>query len=325
MKQTATLKNVSPIDEAMLEDIVTGLSQTQKTLPCKYFYNDIGSKLFEEITQLDEYYVTRAELAILDLHIEEIQQRLQNLTAIIEPGSGAGIKIQKLLSACSNIEQFILLEISPEILNASAKTIQEKFPSLNVRSLIGDFTNEALILKLIKEEKLNQTSNLIFFPGSTIGNFSSEKVPEILHTFKKLSGNNGKILIGFDLLKDKERLIAAYSDSKGITAQFNKNILSRINDELDADFDVNSGFSHLAIYNENKARIEMHLASTRDQSVTCADKIFHFAKGETIHTESSHKYSIESFSKLAKNANLNIEAYWTDPENQFALILLVQE
>lgn len=309
-------------DLDFLADVYQGLDSAPKTLPCKYFYDEQGSWLFEKITQLKEYYLTHVELDILDHHIEEIASQLGPNAIIIEPGCGAGHKVQKILHAIEQPKAFIPFEISGEMLNYSVNRLSGLFPHLDIQPLEGDFTNEEVVKQIVSETNLENSSNVVFFPGSTIGNFSRPEAADILRNFKRLSGSNGKILLGIDLIKDRDVLIRAYDDADGVTAEFNKNILTRINTELDGNFDVQNGFKHKAIFNEDNSCIEMHLVSCKPQSVTIAGRSFDFESMETIHTESSYKYSIESISSITDEAGLALEKYWCDNKNRFALCLL---
>ncbi|PSJ16512.1 L-histidine N(alpha)-methyltransferase [Nitrosomonas supralitoralis] len=309
-------------DLNFLADVYQGLDSVPKTLPCKYFYDEHGSWLFEKITQLKEYYLTNVELDILDQNIEDIAFQLGSNVTIIEPGCGAGHKVQKILNAIEQPKTFIPFEISAEMLSYSVSRLRILFPHLEIQPLEGDFTNKKAVKQIISETNIGNSSNVVFFPGSTIGNFSRPEAADILRNFKRLSGINGKILLGIDLIKDKETLIRAYDDTEGITAEFNKNILTRINAELDGNFDIQNGFKHKAIFNENDNRIEMHLVSCKPQVVIIAGKCFHFDLLETIHTESSHKYSIESLTSITNQAELTLEKYWCDHQNRFAICLL---
>lgn len=307
--------------QEFLKDVVDGLSNRQKTLPCKYFYDERGSNLFEQICELDEYYITRTELALLEQVGNEIAELIGEGATIIEPGSGAGIKVQILLDALLSPSRFIPLEISLDALQTSTQQLKQKYPSLRVIPKQGDFTDQSTLQKLPLEESQAQ-GRLVFFPGSTIGNFSAEEAVEVLSNLKLLAGQKGLILIGIDLLKDRSRLLAAYDDSLGVTAEFNKNLLLRINNELEADFDIEEGFRHQALFNEEQSRIEMHLVSLKDQQVSIADQQFQFSEGETIHTENSHKYSQEFIAELATKAGLKITQQWSDSQKDFALFML---
>ena len=306
------------LDTEFLEDVLCGLSKPQKSLPCKYFYDERGSELFGMICQTAEYYPTRTEHVIFDEHLEEIAKLVGQDTHVIEYGSGEGIKIRKLLHALHNPISYTPIDISAEILAASARQLQIDFPMLNVHPVCADYTDETLLPAFN-----NQAENrLIFFPGSTISNFNKTEALVFLKHIKRMLKGNGHLLIGVDLIKDKQILDAAYNDAKGVTADFNKNLLVRMNNELDATFDE-AAYEHHAEYNEFHSRIEMHLVSMADQLVHINGNVFEFSKDETIHTENSYKYSIESFTSLAKQAGLEPVQVWTDNQNLFSVHLLV--
>ena len=300
-----------------LQDVVRGLSKEQKTLPCKYFYDERGSQLFTEICEQEEYYLTNTEIALLNKYGAEIAAITGQNACIIEPGSGAGEKIQLLLTALDEPDSYMPLDISEEILQASVETITNKFPALKVNPVKIDFTND------INLPECNASSNkrLVFFPGSTIGNFNPEEASDFLQKLQQIAGPKGSLLIGVDLIKDKEVLEAAYDDKNGVTAEFNKNLLHRINDELNADFDI-TAFSHNAFFNDEKSRIEMHLTSEQEQSVKIQDNVFEFSEGETIHTENSYKYSVRSFTKLVEESGFAVVKVWQDENELFGLFYL---
>jgi|SaaInl5LU_22_DNA_1037371.scaffolds.fasta_scaffold05304_4 dimethylhistidine N-methyltransferase len=307
--------------QEFLQDVFEGLSASPKTLPCKYFYDEQGSNLFEQICELDEYYITRTELALLSDIGNEIAERVGEGVTIIEPGSGAGQKVQILLDALLHPRKFIPLEISLDALEASTQELEKKFPRLEVIPHQGDFTDKKDLKKLpLVEEDTEQ--RLVFFPGSTIGNFSPHEATEVLSNLRLLAGENGLVLVGVDMLKNRDRLLAAYDDSLGVTAEFNKNLLVRINRELSADFDIEEGFDHRAVFNEEASRIEMHLVANKDQQVAIRDEVFEFKQDESIHTENSHKYSQQMFVDMALEAGLKNVRNWTDAQADFALFLL---
>lgn len=307
--------------QEFLKDVLSGLSAQPKALPCKYFYDERGSELFEQICELDEYYITRTELALLEDIGAEVAELVGEGVTIIEPGSGAGQKVQILLQALLHPRKFIPLEISLDALEASTRELEQKFPRLQVIPHQGDFTDPADLEKLpLLQEKGER--RLVFFPGSTIGNFTKLEAVEVLKNLGMLAGENGLVLLGVDLLKDRARLLNAYDDHLGVTADFNKNLLVRINRELDANFDFEQGFDHRAIFDEEASRIEMHLVSASDQIVEIANRAFEFKEGETIHTENSHKYSEQMIVQIATKAGLKIVRDWTDGSRDFALFLL---
>ncbi|WP_149982475.1 L-histidine N(alpha)-methyltransferase [Pseudoalteromonas rhizosphaerae] len=320
MSQITTLTTID-IDNRFLNDVIAGLSQQQKNLPCKYFYDDNGAALFEQITELDEYYVTRTELSILTKHSQAIAKLLPDNLSIIEPGCGSGKKIAYLLAHLVNVKSFVPFEISNEMLNYSLAHLSPLFPELAISPLLGDFTHSQMVKQLSRETQLDSQTNLVYFPGSTIGNFSPLKAIEIMKNFHRLCGINGYVLIGIDLLKDRQVLLDAYDDKQGVTAAFNKNLLQRINAELNADFDL-SQFNHQSRFNEKLSRIEMHLISHCDQTVTVNGESFSFSQGESIHTENSHKYALQAFTQLSAQAGLRLEQTWQDEQGYFALCLL---
>ncbi|CAM4220735.1 L-histidine N(alpha)-methyltransferase [Pseudoalteromonas ostreae] len=320
MSQVTTLMTTD-IDSLFLNDVIAGLSQQQKNLPCKYFYDDNGAALFEQITELDEYYVTRTELSILTKHSQAIAKLLPDNLSIIEPGCGSGKKIAYLLAHLVNVKSFVPFEISNEMLNYSLAHLSPLFPELAISPLLGDFTHSQMVKQLSRETQLDSQTNLVYFPGSTIGNFSPLKAIEIMKNFHRLCGINGYVLIGIDLLKDRQVLLNAYDDKQGVTAAFNKNLLQRINAELNADFDL-SQFHHQSLFNEKLSRIEMHLISNCEQTVTVNGESFSFSQGESIHTENSHKYALQAFTQLSAQAELRLEQTWQDEQGYFALCLL---
>ena len=310
-------------DVTFLDDVIQGLSKPNKTLPCKYFYDEKGSTLFEKICGLDEYYVTDTEIKLLKNNLTDITKHIKSNCNIIEPGSGAGLKIQMLLLALDKPKSFTPLEISPSALNYSVETIKRKFPSLEVNGLVGDFTNQDNINKIKNNNQTqNQTDNLVFFPGSTIGNFEPKQAITVLENLSILAGDKGEILIGVDLVKPLKTMLDAYNDKQGITAAFNKNLLHRINSELNGQIEVEQNFIRQSIFNAEKSRIEMHLISNKHQIIKVNGKSFKLEDGESIHTENSHKYSTDSFESLTKQAGLKIERTWLAPNKAFALFLL---
>jgi len=321
MSQVTAIKQSIITDTEFLNDVISGLTQQQKTLPCKYFYDDKGAALFEQITSLQEYYVTRTELSILEQYSQSIAQMLPENLSIIEPGCGSGKKVAYLLAHMANVKTFVPFEISEEMLSYSLAHLSPLFPDLAISPLLGDFTHSQMVKQLTKDTALDSQTNLVYFPGSTLGNFAPVKAIEIMNNFHRLCGVNGYVLIGVDLVKERQVLLDAYNDKAGITAAFNKNLLQRINNELNGTFNLDN-FSHESRFNEQHSRIEMHLVSNCNQSVVINDQQIDFIEGESIHTENSHKYTLESFKQLAAQANLKLEQTWQDDSNYFALCLL---
>lgn len=321
MSQVTAIKQSNITDTEFLNDVISGLTQQQKTLPCKYFYDDKGAALFEQITSLQEYYVTRTELSILEQYSQSIAQMLPENLSIIEPGCGSGKKVAYLLAHMANVKTFVPFEISEEMLSYSLAHLSPLFPDLAISPLLGDFTHSQMVKQLTKDTALDSQTNLVYFPGSTLGNFAPVKAIEIMNNFHRLCGVNGYVLIGVDLVKERQVLLDAYNDKAGITAAFNKNLLQRINNELNGTFNLDN-FSHESRFNEQHSRIEMHLVSNCNQSVIINDQQIDFIEGESIHTENSHKYTLDSFKQLAAQANLKLEQTWQDDSNYFALCLL---
>lgn len=307
-----------PALRAFADAVIDGLSRRQKSLPTSYLYDARGSELFEEITELDEYYQTRTELAILEASAPAWTSQLAPGTVLVEFGSGSSLKTEILLSNPSGITDYAPIDVSPAALDGAVARLRERFPAIVIHPLVGDFNTIELPAALRKRPKAS------FFPGSTIGNFTPADARELMRAFARLLGPGSQLLIGADLRKDHDRLVAAYDDRKGVTAAFNLNLLRRINRELDADFDLDA-FRHLALYNARHGRIEMHLVSLRRQDVTVAGEQFSFAEGEGIHTENSHKYTIEGFRAFAAETGWQPCDVWTDPEELFSVHALRTE
>ena len=294
------------------KDIIQGLSASEPYISPKYFYDETGSKIFEDICTTEEYYPTRTEVSIIRDNIDDLVKNLGKECLLIEPGSGDSYKVRLLLDALRPIA-YLPIDISRRYLQDEAKKLAVEFTWLNVHAVCADFTG-----KLKLPYHVETTGKVAFFPGSTIGNFIPEQAVGVLQEIKKMVGQDGGLLIGVDLQKDPAILNAAYNDKKGFTAQFNLNLLTRINTELGADFKVDN-FKHHAFYNEEKNRIEMHLLSLQDQQVKISEHVFEFKKNETILTEYSHKYSIESFQKLAEKAGFERVKTWVDDEKLFSV------
>jgi dimethylhistidine N-methyltransferase len=298
-------------------DVLAGLSQQPKTLPCRYFYDARGSELFEQITDLPEYYPTKAEIALLEAHAAEMAALAGPGCCLVEFGSGSSRKTDMLLRAMPDLAAYVPVDISEAALSGAVARLARDFPALRVFPVHGDFNAE---LKL--PASLRAAKRLGFFPGSTIGNFEADEAAAFLRRARALLGPNSGFIVGADLKKDIGTLIRAYDDSAGVTAAFNLNLLARINRELGANFDP-GGFAHLAVYNEEAGRIEMHLRALRQQAVTVAGRHFTFRNGETIHTENSHKYSVDGFHALARSAGWEPQAIWTGRDALFSVHYLV--
>lgn len=306
----------APDRHEFLKDVLAGLNACPRTLPCKYFYDQHGSDLFEAICETPEYYVTRADLALHEAHLDEISAMIGPDAHVIEFGSGAGIKTHKLLASLDSPRAYTPIEISRSALAASAKALEQEFPELEIRPLQADYTQD------IDADRLNleppSRRRVIYFPGSTIGNFEHAEALAFLQRMGRMARSHGAILIGVDLLKPADRLIAAYDDAEGITAAFNINLLQRMKRELGAELEIDA-FGHEARFDQDESRIEMHLVAQRRTRVKIANQAFDFDAGESIHTESSHKYSIADFQDMARRAGLMPMEVWTDPEALFSM------
>lgn len=299
-----------------LQDVLTGLGQSPKTLSSKYFYDERGSQLFDDICELPEYYPTRTEMALLRAISGDVAALVGEGATVIEFGSGSSTKIRILLDALESPLAYVPVDISREHLLMSSKDLAEDYPDLQVVPVCADYT-QPFDVPVIEGEKVRAG----FFPGSTIGNFTRDQAVSFLRAAAVDLGKDNGLLIGVDLRKDEDILRAAYNDAAGVTAAFNLNLLTRINRELGGNFDLDS-FTHDARWVPDKGRIEMHLVSTRDQDVSVGGKVFRFAAGESIHTEDSHKYDIDGFRVLAAEAGWNAIECWTDPDDLFSIHLL---
>jgi len=311
------LLDFEPAAQTFYDDVVAGLSRPERSLPCKYFYDERGSKLFEQICQLDEYYLTRTELSIMRRHAGQMAEQIGRGVMLVEYGSGSSIKTRILLDHLADPVAYVPVDISRDHLQQSADDLHRHYPDLEVLPVCADFT-EDFELPVSRREP---THDAVYFPGSTIGNFQPQAAQAMLRRIVRLCGCGGGLLIGIDLQKDARTLEAAYDDSQGVTAQFNLNLLRRINRELDGDIRVQD-FRHLARYNEALGRIEIYLVSRCDQTIRIGDHAFDLAEGETIHTENSHKYTIDGFADLAAAAGLTLRRHWTDPQDRFAVLHL---
>jgi dimethylhistidine N-methyltransferase len=303
---------------SFLDDVLRGLGLPQKAIPPKYFYDERGSQLFERICELPEYYPTRTEMAIMERHIGEMVTLLGPDTQLVEFGSGASVKTRLLVDRLEP-SLYVPIDISETALRDACKALALMFPWLNISAVMADFTRS---IKLPEFVGIPVHRKVVYFPGSTIGNFTPDEALEFLKGVREVVGPGGMLLIGVDLKKEKRVLDAAYDDARGVTAEFNLNLLHRINRELGGDFQVKR-FRHKAFYDEQKGWIEMHLESLYSQFAHVGGQRFDFRLGETIHTEISCKYSVEEFQRLAARARFQAEKVWTDPANLFAVHLLI--
>ena len=308
------LKTLEPVDPAFRADVINGLSEPIPAIPARWLYDRRGSELFDDITRLPSYYPTRTETALLEARMDEIADRACDGRAIVEFGSGSSTKTPLLLRAMRP-KAYVPIDISGDYLRESAARVDTQFPGLAVYPVEADFTKTVELPSAI-----DGMPRLGFFPGSTIGNFVPRSATDLLRHFRDILGTGAKLLIGMDRVKPVERLIAAYDDPEGVTAEFNLNLLRRINRELDAGIPVDA-FKHEARWNDMLGRIEMHLVAVRDVEFSIEDKNFSFGQGGTIHTENSHKYGPRGARLLLLAGGWTPLAEWTDPDQDFALIL----
>ncbi len=316
------LRAASDATQTFADDVMAGVTAEPKRLPPKYFYDQRGSRLFEEITQLPEYYPTRTETAILQANAAEIAKLIPADAAMVEFGAGSGAKARILLRAANRasanrVSAYVPVDISGEFLSNEAARLREDMPKLRVLPVAADFTRPFAL-----PADLGAKPRVGFFPGSTIGNFEPHEAHAFLRHAASLLGRGAVLIIGVDLVKDPAILNAAYNDAAGVTAAFNLNLLERINRELDGAFKLEK-FCHRAFYNREKQRVEMHLVSLARQKVRVMGKPIEFRRGETIHTENSYKYTVELFRSQARSAGWTPAAFWLDEQSYFSVHALV--
>jgi dimethylhistidine N-methyltransferase len=304
-----------PAQQEMAMEVLRGLGAQPKTLSPKYFYDAKGSELFDRITELDEYYLTRTEMSLFDAHMQDIARHLGDNVCLIEYGSGSSVKIRKLLEAVTPAA-YVPVDISDEHLQENAKALHADFPNLSVLPVCADFTQLFALPDAVAD-----MTKVGFFPGSSIGNFDPPGAQQFLQNVRTTVGHGGAMLIGVDRKKSVAVLEQAYNDAQGVTAAFNLNSLVHINKELNANFDVEQ-FSHVARYNEDLGCIQMFLQSEVDQQVEIGGATISFAEAECLHTENSYKYHPEEFLDLAASAGFAEVAHWSDAKDWFTLYLL---
>lgn len=297
------------------DEIMAGLRQPRRCISPKFLYDETGARLFDCITEQPEYYLTRTERQILQRHRAEMRATVGTGNVLIEPGSGVCEKVELLLDQLQP-SLYIPLDISEQHLQCAAQRLIDRYPWLRIQAVSCDYTQG-----LELPEDLPDTARLLFFPGSTLGNFEPAFACQFLSGLRKACGDDGALLIGVDLRKEASTLNAAYNDRAGITAAFNLNILRHVNRLVDGDFDP-ACFRHRAFFNEQHSRIEMHLESLRDHEVTLGGEVFHFAAGETIHTENSYKYTMADFQRLSRTAGFALAKTWCDDAKRFSVNLL---
>ena len=296
--------NLSASRDDLRVDVLTGLAASPKSIPPKYFYDEAGCRLFEAICKQPEYALCRTEQALMAARVSDIAAAIGTVACIVEPGAGDCVKVRCLLDAL-HPKHLVVMDIAGAPLQAAAVPLVRDYPQLAVTALGMDFIHDLEAAA----SYLPGGRQLIYYPGSSIGNFPPDSATALLARFRQLAGTEGQLLIGFDLKKDPQQLHAAYNDAAGVTAAFNLNLLERLNRELDANFDLGR-FRHYAFYNPVAGRIEMHLVSLAEQNVRVAGEHFHFALGETLHTEHSYKFRCDEFSALARTAGWQLTGEW---------------
>jgi L-histidine N-alpha-methyltransferase len=295
-------------------EIIDGLQQPEKMISPKYFYDERGSQLFDDITHLPEYYPTETELGIMRSNVEEIAQLVGKQASLIEFGSGSSRKTPVLLRHLHDLAVYVPVDISEDHLLESANRLRQAFPKLEILPVVADFTRSFEL----PEPTIMPLRNVVYFPGSTIGNFPRDDALELLRVMHQEAGAGGAMLIGVDLQKDTEIIERAYNDSEGVTAEFNLNMLRHLNREFGANFDLDA-FSHSAEYNEDEGRIEIRLVNGEDQTIRIGDADIEISQGEAILTEYSHKYTLESFAAMTAEAGFVVEKVWMDPDELFSV------
>jgi dimethylhistidine N-methyltransferase len=315
----ASAFELQPAAEELCADILSGMAMSPKRIPCKYLYDQRGSKLFDAICELPEYYLTRTESLITRRFAPEIAEQIGPRAALVELGSGSSVKTRIILDHLKAPVAYVPVDISQEHLAQTAAELALAYPRLEILPVHGDFTRNLTL----PSPRRTPARRSVYFPGSTIGNFVRGEAIHVLRQIGKLCGAQGGLLVGIDLQKDVPTIEAAYNDSQGITAQFNLNLLTRINRELGADFDIRS-FRHWAAYDQVHCRMDIRLISQRDQNVRVAGSQFTLAAGEPILTEYSHKFTIDGFASLGDQAGFELRRQWTDDDHYFALLYLVR-
>lgn len=315
-KRPSTIPATSAFD-ALTSGVLDGLRKSPKELSPVWFYDELGSFLFDSICDLPEYYLTRTEQGIMQMHAAEMAQYIGPDVALIEFGSGTSVKTRLLLDQLEQPAAYVAVDISREQLLDAAGLLARDYPALRVIPVCADFTQPIELPKQIAAAQ----RRVVYFPGSTLGNFMPDQARQLLASMRNIIGRDGAVLIGIDLKKDPQTLQRAYDDPVGVTAEFNLNALRHINRELGANFDLDA-FDHRAIWLEDKSRIEMHLVSTRDQVVDLAGEQVSIRRGEHLRTECCHKYTLDGFAELAASAHLAVTRVWTDAEKKFSVQLL---
>jgi dimethylhistidine N-methyltransferase len=311
-------QDLEPERERFCTEVISGLRKSPKELPPKYLYDEHGSYLYERICALDEYYIPRTEAAIMNAHIKEMVELIGQNVLLIEYGCGSCTKTRILLDHMRNPAAYVPIDISREQLLHVAEVLDQNYPGLEILPVCADYTRDFELP--VPGQPGYRT--VVYFPGSSIGNFDQPSAIDFLQHIADVCRPDGALLIGVDLKKDIDMLHRAYNDREGVTAAFNLNLLERINRELNGDFQLER-FQHHAFYNREEGRIEMHLVSLRDQTVHLGNVSIHFTEGESIWTESSYKYSLTEFEKMAATAGFRVAKVWTDGQQWFSVQYLV--
>lgn len=312
------LLDFAPVADDVRAEVIEGLSRPRKTLPCKLFYDERGSQLFDQICELPEYYPTRTELAVMRDHAGDMAAAIGRNVRLVEYGSGSSLKTRALLDHLLDLVSYVPIDISCAHLMNAASAIAKRYPHVAVQPVCADYTRP---FRLPPCDDVSSAGTVAYFPGSTIGNFEPTHALTFLKAMRATCGAGSRLLIGVDLKKDPNILHAAYNDAAGVTAAFNLNLLRRINRDIGSDFDVDA-FAHYAFYEPTAGRMEMHLVSRRRQTVDLGGATAHFADGESIHTESCYKYTTDSFAALVAKAGYRPQATWTDSRGWFSVQLL---
>lgn len=315
-KHPSTIPAPSRTD-ALTNGVLEGMRKHPRQLSPVWFYDELGSFLFDSICELPEYYLTRTELQIMRAHAADMAHHIGPDAAIIEFGSGTSTKTRLLLNHLEKAAAYVPVDIARDHLLNAASAIARDYSTLRVIPICADFTRPFDL----PATAYAATRRVVYFPGSTLGNFAPEQAQQLLHRMRQIIGGNGAVLIGIDLKKDPRILERAYNDRAGVTAEFNVNALRHLNRELGTDFDLEA-FEHAALWVEDRSRIEMHLISKREQDVHVGDETVHIGKGEHLTTEFCHKYTLEAFADLAATAGLSVSRVWMDPEKKFSVQLL---
>jgi len=311
----------SPVEEnEELQEIIAGLHQPEKMISPKYFYDERGSLLFEKITTLPEYYPTETELGIMRANIDEITALVGAQASLIEFGSGSSLKTRILLGHLDDLAVYVPVDISEELLLESAQKMRDEFPETEIIPVVADFTRQFAL----PNPTIMPKRNIVYFPGSTIGNFTHDAALELLKVMHHEAGTGGALLIGVDLQKDPAIIERAYNDSAGVTAKFNVNMLRHLNREFESDFDLDA-WSHEALYDRDEGRVEIRLISSRDQTVKIGNEAIRVMAGEGILTEYSHKYTLEGFAAMAESVGFRVAKVWTDPNDLFSVQYCVRD